>query len=103
MIRYESVEITNKMQPCNRIYYSEVYWKAQHGSSGAPLIVRSSELYLQPLVFIHMWWPAVVQAEWENHFPTCVYKPEAVNTVSSSWWWAVCRSKHVEPSINYGI
>jgi len=21
----ESVEITNKMQPCNRIYYSEVY------------------------------------------------------------------------------
>ena len=22
---YESVEITNKMQPCNRIYYSNVY------------------------------------------------------------------------------
>ena len=21
----------------------------------------------------------------------------------SSWWWAVCRSKHVEPSINFGI
>jgi hypothetical protein len=25
------------------------------------------------------------------------------NTVWSSWWWAVCRSKHVEPSINFGI
>ena len=34
---------------------------------------------------------------------TCVYKPEAANTVWSSWWWAVCRSKHVEPPINFGI
>jgi len=33
----------------------------------------------------------------------CVYKTEAANTVYSSWWWAVCRSKHVEPSINFGI
>jgi hypothetical protein len=31
------------------------------------------------------------------------YKPEAENTVWSSWWWAVCRSKHVEPSVNFGI
>ena len=34
---------------------------------------------------------------------TWVYKPETANTVWSSWWWAVCRSKHVEPSINFGI
>ena len=33
---------------------------------------------------------------------TCVYKSEAANTVWSSWWWALCRSKHVEPSINFG-
>jgi hypothetical protein len=37
----ESVEITNKMQPCNRIYYYKVYWwlnmfrAAYHPSSGA--------------------------------------------------------------------
>jgi len=37
----ESVEITNKMQPCNRIYYSKVYWRlnmfraAYRSSSGA--------------------------------------------------------------------
>ena len=37
----ESVEITNKMQPCNRIYYSNVYWRlnmfwaAYRSSSGA--------------------------------------------------------------------
>jgi len=42
--------------------------KAQHVSSGTPLIIRSCELYLQPLVYIHMWWPAVVKAEWENHW-----------------------------------
>jgi hypothetical protein len=34
---------------------------------------------------------------------TWVYKPEAANTVWSSWWCAVCRSKRVEPSINFGI
>jgi hypothetical protein len=34
---------------------------------------------------------------------TCVYKPEAANTVWSSWWRAVCRSKHAKPSINFGI
>jgi len=34
--------------------------KAQHVSSGTQLIIRSSgELYLQPLVYIRMWWPAV--------------------------------------------
>jgi hypothetical protein len=32
-----------------------------------------------------------------------VYIPEAANIVWSSWWWAECRSKHVEPSINFGI
>ena len=88
--------------------------KAQHVSSSTPLIIRSYKLYLQPLVYVRIWWPAVVKAEWEVEHPfptqpwqrsvvTCVYKPEAVNTIYSSWWWAVCLSKHVEPSINFGI
>ena len=39
--RHESVEISSKMQPCNRIYYSKVYWRlnmfraAYRSSSGA--------------------------------------------------------------------
>jgi hypothetical protein len=86
--------------------------KAQHVSRGIPLIFRSSKLYLQPLVYIPIWWPYVVRAGWELQVPTqaeerpvtkWVYKPEAANRVSSSWRWAVCRSKHVEPSINSGI
>jgi len=154
------------MQPCNRIYYSKIYWRlnmfraAYRSLSGAQNCIcnlwfiytcgdrplsrlgekwiryletksryliqfsLSSRLYLQPLVYIHMWWPAVVQAGWEldqvsrnqveipdpvltqpgqRPVTTCVYKPETANTVWSSWWWAVCRSKHVEPSINSGI
>jgi len=34
---------------------------------------------------------------------TWVYKPEAAYRVWSSWWWEVSSSKHVEPSINFGI
>ena len=41
MSYHESLEITNKMQPCNRIYYFNVYWRlnmfraAYRSSSGA--------------------------------------------------------------------
>ena len=48
------------MQTCNRIYYSKVFLKARHVSSGTPIIIRSSKLYLQPLIYMSMWWPAVV-------------------------------------------
>jgi len=52
---YELVEVTNKMKPCNRIYYSKNLLKVQHVSRGIPLIIRSSKMYLQPLVYIPMW------------------------------------------------
>jgi hypothetical protein len=55
---------TNKMQLCYRIYYSKVFLKAQHVSSGTPLIIRSSKLYLQPLVYMPICLPAVTKAEW---------------------------------------
>jgi len=54
--------------------------KAQHVSSGTPLIIRSYKLYLQPLVYIPMWWPGVVKP-WQRPVTTWVYKPEAANTV----------------------
>jgi len=46
-----SVEITNKMQPCNRIYYSTVHWwlnmfrAAYRSSSGAPTLFAASGLH----------------------------------------------------------
>ena len=61
---------TKKMQLCNGIYYSKVFLKAQRVSSGTPLIIRSSKLYLQPLYYMPIWWPAVAKPEWEiSHFP----------------------------------
>jgi hypothetical protein len=46
---------TNKMQLSNKIYYYKVFLNAQHVSSGTPLIIRSSKLYLQPLVYMPIW------------------------------------------------
>jgi len=40
---------------------------------------------------------------WQRPVTTWAYKPEAANTVYSSWWWAVCRSKHVELLKKYGV
>jgi len=60
------------MRLCNRILLFQNLLKAQHVSSGTPLIIRSSKLYLQPLVYIHMWWPAVAKAGWEIDFPLSV-------------------------------
>jgi len=50
---YEMLSInTNNMQLCNRIYYSKVFFKSQHVSSGTPIIIRSSKLHLHPLVYM---------------------------------------------------
>jgi hypothetical protein len=74
---YVSVEITNKIQPCNKIYYSKIYWRfnmfraAYCSSSGVPNCICS-------LWFIYSCGDRPITA-W-------VYKPEAANTVLSSWW-----------------
>jgi len=105
-----SVEIINKMQPCNRIYYSKIYWRlnmfraAYRSSSGAPNCICSLWFIHtcgdQPLSRLGGWVPT---QPGQRPVTTGVYKPEAASTVWSSWWWAVCHSKHVEPSINFGI
>jgi len=51
----------------------------------------------------NLWFDPFPTQPWQRPVTTWVYKPEAENTVLSSWWWAVCRSKHVELSINFGI
>jgi hypothetical protein len=65
-----SVEITNRMQPCNKIDYSKIYWR------------------------LSMFWAAHRSS---SGSPNCIC------SLWSSWWWAVCRLKHVEPSIYFGI
>ena len=68
--QYDSVEITKKMQPCNRIYYSTVHWRlnfflaAYRSSSGDLTVFAASGLHTH-----------VVPGR------TCVCKPDAANTV----------------------
>ena len=70
------------MQHCNRIYYSKNLLKAQHVLSGTPLIIRSSKLYLQPMVYIHMWWTGRFPTQpWRRPVTIWVYKPEATNSL----------------------
>jgi hypothetical protein len=56
------LEITNKMRSCIRIYYCNVSYcstfRATHRSS-----LRAQKLYLQPLVYICLWLPAIVRGE----------------------------------------
>jgi hypothetical protein len=66
-----------------------MFWAAHRSSTGA-LNCICSLWFLYPL-------PR------QRPVTTWVYKPEAANTVWSFWWWAVCRSKHVKPSLNFGI
>jgi len=58
-------EITNRMQPCTRIYYSNVYqllnmFQVTHRSSSGAQNCNCSLWF-----YIHLWVPAAVMAEWE--------------------------------------
>jgi len=74
------------MQPCNRNYYSKIYWRlnmfrgAPRSSSGAPNCICS-------LWFIYPCgdrnWAPIQPGQ--RPVTTWVYKPEAANRVWSSW------------------
>ena len=93
----KSVEITNKMQPCNRIYYSKIYWRhnmprtAHRPSSGAPNCICS-------LWFIYPCGDRPLSRLGENR-----HNWPVPTRPGQRWTSLVCRSKHVEPSINFGI
>ena len=77
--------------------------KAERVSSGIPLIIRALNCICS-LWFTYTCGDRPLSSlTWQRPVTTCVCKPEAANTVYSFWWWTVCRSKHVEPSINVGI
>ena len=81
------------MQPCNRIYYSTVHWRlnmfrvAYRSSSGALTVFAASGLHTHVVTGRSQVWVG----------------NQRLQIVKSSWWWAVCHSKHVKPSINFGI
>jgi hypothetical protein len=90
-------------------------YEAQHVSGDTPPIIRSLKLHWQPLV-LHTWRVVgrVVVGRCQVEYtllrytlsdsvqqlhvqqPPTYAKPEAAGAVLGSWWWAVCRPKHVE-------
>jgi hypothetical protein len=67
---HNSVEITNQMQPCNRIYYSTVYWRlntfrAAHrsSSSGALTVFAASGLHTHVVTGRSQVWVGTVNSK----------------------------------------
>ena len=85
-LRLDSVEITNKMQPCIRIYYSTVHWRlnmfrvAYRSSSGALTVFAASGLHTHVVTGRSQVWVGVPTQTWLRPVTTCVCKPEAANT-----------------------
>ena len=82
---YDSVEITKKTQPCNRIYYSTVHWRlnkfraAYRSSSGALTVFAASGLHTHVVTGrSQVWVPTQI---WLRPVTPYVCKPEAANTV----------------------
>jgi hypothetical protein len=48
------IEITNKLQSCTRIYYSNILLIAEHISSDTPLIIRSSKIVIAAFGFTYV-------------------------------------------------
>jgi hypothetical protein len=105
-------------------YYSIYMTGLKHRNNDTSLLFRYTHLFtwlfrthiysrgclVQTFIHVDVWYTFIHVAmdpfpiqPWQRPVTIWVYKPEASNTVKSSWWWAVCRSKHVEPSKNFGI
>jgi len=93
------------MQPCNRIYYSTVHWQlnmfraAHRSSSGALTVFTASGLHTHAVTGHSQVW---VGLRLDYGRSPHAYVNQRLQT-QSSWWWAVCRSKHDELSMNGGI
>jgi hypothetical protein len=82
-------------------------WAAYHSSSGALTVLAASGLYMHVVTGRCPGWVGTVPI----HFPLSLYNGQSpywyinqrLQIVCSCWWWEVCRSKHVELLINFGI
>ena len=77
----------NEIQQFIKICIILYLYEAQHVSDDTPPIIGSLKLHWQPLVF-HTWKVVGRVVWWTLSGTVC------------SWWWAVCRPKHVELHIN---
>jgi len=92
--RYIHIEKSKKMQQCIKIYYSIFVWSST-------CFGRRTAHHQEPKTALAAFglrtWK-VVGPQPTTLLPSTLksLKPEAVNAVVSSWWWAWRRPKHVE-------
>jgi len=100
---------------CNSVsnFVIPYLYEDQHFSGETPPIIRSLKLHWQPLVF-HTWKVVCTCSWWTLSGTVCLTtstnytykqpstyeKPEVASESLGSWWWAMCRPKHVELHIN---
>ena len=103
------------MRKCSRISLFKCFVIAEHVSSDTPLIIRSSKTVVAASGFTYVC--GCRQLSWLNgnsvlSFHSAMtaagnHKHMENQTLPlqflSSWWWEVCRSKHVEQLRNIGI
>ena len=92
------------MQQCIKILLFLILNEAQRVSGDTPPIIWSLKLHKQPLV-LHTWKVVglVVVGRCKVAYASTYAKPEAACAVLGSWWWTVCRPKHVELYLKQGI
>jgi hypothetical protein len=93
----------NKMQQCIKTLLFLILNEAQHVWSDTPPIIRDLKLHKQPLFLNNTVEGCRTRSCWtlSNNCTSDILrhyyaKSEAASTVLGSWWWAVCRPKHVE-------
>jgi hypothetical protein len=74
-----------------------MFWAAHHSSSGALTVFAASGLHTHVVTGRSQIWVGTDYGRSPHAYVNQRLKRQ------SSWWWAVCRLKHVEPLINGGI
>jgi hypothetical protein len=93
-------------------YYSILIWSSTcfgrhtaHHQEPKTALVASGFSYVENRWTCSCWTLSGTVCAWQRpptnvQRPSTYEKPEAASAVLGSWWWAVCRPKHVELHIN---
>jgi len=101
---YNSHRKSNKMQQWIKIFYFIFIWSSTcfgrhiaHHQEPKTALAASGFAYVEGCWTCSCWTLSADSVQ-QLHVrqPSTYAKPEAARAVLGSWWWAVCRPKHVE-------
>jgi len=99
-------EKSSKMQQLIKIYYSIFIWSSTcfgrhtaHHQEPKTALVASGYAYVKGCWTCGCWTLSASSNYTSNNLPR-MQNQRLLGAVLGSWWWAVCRPKHVEPLIS---